>query len=205
VAELARLTETAVIAGHFGLAAGVKGKAPAVPLWALMLACQWLDIVFVVLFATGVEGLAPIVGSTPGAYGGSIIRAYWTHSLVGATLLSLGFAAMCGIRYGRRAALVLGLVAFSHWILDVLMHRGDMPILPGNVGHLPRLGLGLWRHPLASAILELALVVGGALLYGRAARDAAGTDPAHLRRARLCSAGVLIAGLLTLGLNVLGM
>lgn len=194
-----------MIAGHFGLAAGVKGKAPAVPLWALMLATQWLDVVFVVLFAAGIEGLAPVAGSRPGAYGGSIIHADWTHSLVGAAVLSLGFAALSGARYGARSATSLGLVSFSHWILDVLMHRGDMPLLPGDVGDLPRLGLGLWRHPLASAALELALVLGGALLYRRAALEVAGTDLARLRRARLCSAAVLGAGVLTLALNVLGL
>ena len=194
-----------MIAGHFGLAAGVKGKAPSVPLWLLMLACQWLDVVFVVLFAAGVEGLTPVAGTHPGAYGGSIIHADWTHSLVGALVLSLGFAAICAVRYGGRSAAIVGLVAFSHWILDVLMHRGDMPILPGNAGDLPRLGFGLWRYPLASAALELGLVVAGALLYRRAALHVAGSDTARLRRARLCSAGILGAGVVTLALNVLGM
>lgn len=193
-----------MIAGHFGVAAAVKGKAPSVPLWLLMLACQWLDVVFVVLLAAGVEGLTPIPGSRPGAYGGAIIHADWTHSLVGALALSACFAAITGLRYGRRSAIILGLVSFSHWILDVPMHRGDMPILPGDAGHLPRLGLGLWNHPVASAVLELALVVVGALLYARAARRVAGHDPAMVRRARLCSASVLGAGVLTLALNVLG-
>ncbi len=194
-----------MIAGHFGLAAGVKGKAPSVPLWLLMLACQWLDVVFVVLFAAGIEGLAPVAGTRPGAYGGSIIHADWSHALVGALVLSVCFGAVAGFRYGARSASILGLVAFSHWILDVVMHRGDMPILPGNAGNLPRLGFGLWRYPVPSALLELALVIGGALLYRRAALDVAGTDPGRLRRARLCSAGVLGAGVLTLTLNLLGM
>lgn len=194
-----------MIAGHFGFAAGVKGRAPSVPLWALMLACQWLDVVFVVLFAAGIEGLTPVAGTHPGAYGGSIIHADWTHSLVGALILSLGFGAIFAARYGGRSATILGLVAFSHWILDVLMHRGDMPILPGGAGDLPHLGFGLWRYPVASAVLELALVIWGALIYRRAAFEVAGTDATHLRRARLCSAAVLGAGVLTLALNVLGM
>ncbi len=194
-----------MIAGHFGLAAGVKGKAPSVPLWLLMLACQWLDVVFVVLFAAGIEGLSPVAGTHPGAYGGSIIHADWSHSLIGALALSLAFAAVVAFRYGGRSAGILGLVVFSHWILDVLMHRGDMPILPGGAGDLPRLGFGLWRSPAASAVLELVLVIAGALLYRRAALAVAGADPVRLRRARLCSGGVLGAGLLTLALNLLGM
>jgi hypothetical protein len=194
-----------MIAGHFGLAAGVKGEAPSVPLWALMLACQWLDVVFAVLFAAGVEGLAPIAGAKPGAYGAAIINADYTHSLVGAAILSLLFGAVAGIRYGRRSAVVLGLVVFSHWILDLFMHRADMPILPGGAGGLPRVGFGLWRYPVWSALLELVFVVGGAVLYARAAYQVAGADARAARRARLCSGGVLGAGLLTLALNFIGM
>ena len=64
-------------------------------------------------------------------------------------------------------------MAFSHWLLDLVVHRADMPILPGDIGRLPRLGLGLWRWPSASAGLELLLVLIGAALYWRAAAKAA--------------------------------
>jgi len=194
-----------VIAGHFGLAAAVKAKAPSVPLWSLMLACQWLDVVFVPLLAAGTERLAPIADSKPGAYGGAVIHADYTHSLVGAVLLSALYGAIAALRYGRGRGVVLMLVAFSHWVFDLPMHRADMPILPGNAGDLPRLGLGLWRFPLASATLELAIVLAGAALYWRAAMTVAAGDCAMTRRARVCAASVLSAGLLTLGLNVAGM
>lgn len=194
-----------MIAGHFGLAAGVKGRAPSVPLWALMLACQWLDIVFAPLFGAGVERMTLVGDAHPGAYGGAVIYADYTHSLVGAAVLSVIFGGLFAIRYGRRTSVILGAVSFSHWLLDLPLHRGDMPILPGNAGGLPRLGFGLWQYPMASAALELAFVVVGAALYWSAARRVAGTDAAVLGRARLCGALVLGAGLLTLGLNVAGM
>jgi membrane-bound metal-dependent hydrolase YbcI (DUF457 family) len=193
-----------MIAGHFGLAAGVKARAPAVPLWALMLATQWLDVLFVPLVLLGIEGFEPVPGARPGAYGEVIIHADFTHSLLGALLLSALFGAAAAFRYGRRTGAILALVAFSHWILDLLVHRGDMPILPGGVGHLPRLGFGLWRLPGVAAALELAIVVVGATMYWRAARKVAGTDPALGRRANVCGAGALVAGVLTLGLNVMG-
>lgn len=191
-----------MIAGHFGFAAGVKAKAPAVPLWALMLACQWLDVVFVALYAAGVEGLEPIPGA--GAYGGVIIHADYTHSLVGAALLSALFGLVAAIRYGRRSGVILGLVAMSHWLLDLIVHRPDMPILPGAGGALPRLGFGLWRYPAYSAVLELAIVVVGSWMYWQAARRVAGADVTFARRANLCGSAVLVAGVLTLGLNLLG-
>jgi hypothetical protein len=193
-----------VVAGHFGLALGVKSRAPAVPTWALMLACQWLDVVFVPLLLLGVERLQPIPGAKLGAYGGAIIFADYTHSLLGAALLAGAFGVLGALLYGRRTGVVLGLVAVSHWLLDLPMHRADMPILPGNAGHLPRLGFGLWRSPAASAAVELAFVIGGAVLYWNAARRAAGASPALRRRANICGATALAAGLLTLGLNVLG-
>jgi hypothetical protein len=193
-----------MIAGHFGFAAGVKGKAPSVPLWALMLACQWLDVIFVPLLVVGVERMMPVGDAKPGAYGAAVIYADYTHSLVGAAMLSLLYGGLAAIRYGQRSGGILGAVAFSHWLLDLPMHRGDMPILPGNLGELPRLGFGLWRYPAASAALELSLVVGGAALYWAAANRVAGDDAPARRRARLCGVLVLGSGLLTLGLNVLG-
>lgn len=192
-----------MIAGHFGLAAGVKSAERQVPLWALMLACQWLDVLFVPLFATGIERLDPAAGSH-GGYGGFVIHADYTHSLAGALVLSLLFAAATAMPWGRRAGAVLGAMVFSHWLLDLIVHRADLPILPGNAGDLPRLGLGLWRLPVASAMLELALVVGGAYAYWRAAEEVAGPGSPKKRTARLASAIVLASGLLTLGLNILG-
>ena len=69
-----------MIAGHFGFAAAVKSREREVPLWALMLACQWLDVVFVPLYVAGVERMVLIGG---GGYGKVVIYADWTHSLLG--------------------------------------------------------------------------------------------------------------------------
>jgi hypothetical protein len=112
-----------VIAGHFGLAAAVKAKTPAVPLWSLMLASQWLDVVFVPLLVTGAERLAPIPGSRPGAYGSAVIYADYTHSLLGAIVLAALFGAVAAVRLGKASGAVLAAVVFSHWLLDLPMHR----------------------------------------------------------------------------------
>ena len=194
-----------MIAGHFGLAAGIKARQPEVPLWALMLATQWLDVVFVPLFLTHVERIEVIGGGPPG-YGNGIIHADDTHSLIGALVLSLAFALPAAWRWGRRAAAVLGAVVFSHWLLDLLVHRHDMPLLPGAPAGTPLFGFGLWRWPLAAAAAELALVLWGGLAYLRAAvATTRAHDPARLRRARIAAGAVLVSGLLTLGLSVAGL
>jgi hypothetical protein len=191
-----------MIAGHFGFAAAVKGKEPSAPLWALMLATVWLDVVFAPLFAMGIERIDPIAG-TRGGYGNGIIHADYTHSLVGAALLAVLFGAVAARPWGKRVGTVLGAVVFSHWVLDLVVHRADMPLLPGNAGGLPLLGFGLWRIPAASAAVELMLVVAGSLLYWRAAqRVVVRTSPATQNRARLLAVLIAIAGAATLALDV---
>ncbi len=74
-----------MFAGHFGLVTAVKAKAPKVPLWALMLSTQLLDVIFVPLLLSGAETLEPVAGE---GYGGSLIHADYTHSLAGALLLA---------------------------------------------------------------------------------------------------------------------
>ncbi|MEO7114117.1 MAG: permease [Polyangiaceae bacterium] len=193
-----------MIAGHFGFAAAVKAKAPAVPLWALMLACQWLDVVFVPLFASGVERLVPIEGVKEPGYGEVIIHADYTHSLVGAFVLAAIFGAVAALRYGKTSGLVLGSVVMSHWVLDLFMHRADMPLLPGDAGDLPRLGLGLWRSPTGSGALELLFVLAGAYFYWQSARRVAAPVADQMKRANLCGALVLASGVVVLVLNLLG-
>lgn len=192
-----------MIAGHFGFAAAVKAKERQAPLWALMLASQWLDVIFVPLLAFGVEGLTPVPG-TKGGYGEVIIHADYTHSVVGALALSAVLGLLSAARWGNRTGAVLGAVAFSHWALDLLVHRADMPILPGNLGGLPRLGLGLWQWPAVTAAVELALVLGGTYLYTRAAIDVVRAASGDRGKAIRVGAAALVVGLLTLGLNLLG-
>jgi hypothetical protein len=168
VANRQKKEQAIVIAGHFGFAALVKGRERSAPLWMLMLASVWLDIVFVPLFLAGIETMQPVQGHL--GYGAAIIHADYTHSLVGMLVLSFILGAACWPFWGKRSAIVIGLVAASHWALDLIVHRADMPILPANLLLLPRFGFGLWRFPAASIALELALVLAGAWIYWHAAR-----------------------------------
>lgn len=161
-----------MLAGHFGLAAIVKSRQPQMPLWALMLSTQLLDVIALVLLAFGLEYFVPEPGTTSN-YGSLVIHADYSHSLVGALAISLVAMLVTMIPWGRRNGLIIGAMVFSHWILDVLVHRPDMPILPGNAGDLPLLGLGLWNFPLLTAGIELALILAGAYTYYHAAMRSA--------------------------------
>jgi hypothetical protein len=190
-----------VIAGHFGFAAVVKSRAPRAPLWALMLASVWMDVIFVPLFAAGIEPIEKLPG-TSGGYGEGIIHADYTHSLVGALVIAVTFGLVCALRWRREVALVLGVVVFSHWVLDLPMHHADMPLLPGNAGHLPKLGFGLWSYPRVSEWFELGLVLLGAYLY---ALEAASVGGVRLKsHVKATSLALLAGGIGVLALNVAG-
>jgi len=190
-----------MIAGHFGFAAIVKSRERQVPLWALMLATVWLDVVFVPFFMTGIERIQTAPG-THGGYGNGIIYADYTHSFVGMLVLSAILSAICWPFWGRRSAIVIGLVAASHWVLDLLVHRADMPILPGNLAHLPRLGFGLWRFPTLAAMLEAILVLLGAGFYWTAARSVSIQAKRGTQWAKAVSVLIATCGLFILYLDV---
>ena len=199
-----------MLAGHFALAAIVKSRQPQVPLWALMLSTQLLDVVFVGFVIAGLESF------TSGGYGGATINADYTHSLAGALLISLAAMLVALVAWGRRNGVIIGAVVFSHWILDLLVHRADMPLLPGNADGLPRLGLGLWSIPWLSIALELILVLAGAYLYYHAAMRSAvraerqdtkaGATPTGYRQQALLASGVMLVLLVgTLVADALGL
>jgi hypothetical protein len=190
-----------MIAGHYGLAAGVKAWAPRLPLWALMLSTFLLDVVFIFLNIAGIEYLAPVDPARANSYGGVLIHAYYTHSLIGALLIAAVAGWIASRRWGQQSGLVIAAVVFSHWILDLVVHRPDLPILPGNAGNLPLLGFGLWQIPPISALAELVLVLAGGYLYYRSATRlpiAPNTNSASQRRRVLTASGVTAALLLLL-------
>jgi hypothetical protein len=95
-----------MVTGHFGLAAGVKGTERFVPLWALMLATVWLDILFIPRYATGAETIDDAPG-TDGGYGDVIIHADYTHSLLGALLIAAVTGWIATRWWGRRGGVVI--------------------------------------------------------------------------------------------------
>jgi membrane-bound metal-dependent hydrolase YbcI (DUF457 family) len=189
-----------VVTGHFGFAAGVKAKEQLVPLWALMLASVWLDILFIPLLAVGAESIDDIPG-TDGGYGDVIIHADYTHSLVGAVLISLVTGWIATRWWGQRGGIVVGAVVFSHWVLDLIVHRADMPLLPGNLGDV-RVGFGLWKVEWAAILTEAAIMAVGAYLYWRAAQSVERAAGVRNGRANLVGGLLVLFGAVVLTLDV---
>lgn len=154
--------------GHFGLGLAGKAAVPRVSLGTWFAAVQLLDLLWPIFLLLGWEHVrvAPgITRLTPLDFYDYPI----THSLAGALAWSVAFAALYGLVQPAarwRLASLLGLGVLSHWVLDLLVHRPDLGLLP----HGPYVGLGLWNLPAVELPLEVALYAGGAALYLRRTR-----------------------------------
>ena len=156
--------------GHFGLGLAAKRAAPRLSLGVLFAAAQFADLLWPVLVAAGLEKvriLPGITAVTPLEF----VSYPYSHSLL---LLILWGAAMAFAfaRRDRRAFIVVSLLVVSHWLLDFISHRPDMPLYPGGA----RYGLGLWNSPLATVAVELPIYLAGVWLYlgSTRARDGIG-------------------------------
>ena len=150
--------------GHYGPAFGAKAAMRQIPLWVLFIAVQWMDVVWSVLVLLGIEKVRIV----PGLMAGSDLDLYYmpyTHGLAGALLLSAVFGGLVAAFLRRNRGGVFWIVAacvFSHWVLDLVVHKPDLWIYDGV-----KLGFGLWRWIWISLPLELALLFTGARLYAR--------------------------------------
>jgi len=149
--------------GHFGVALAAKRAAPRASLGALFFATQFADLLWPILLIRDIEHvrIAPgITAVTPFDFYDYPI----SHSLVTlfgwALLVGLGYFAIT--RYARGAWL-MGAGVLSHWFLDVLMHRPDLPLWPSG----PKAGLGLWNSWTASIVLEILVFSLGLWIYVR--------------------------------------
>lgn len=161
--------------GHYSVALAARRTTVDLPLWVWFVAVQWLDFGFMTFVLLGVEK-ARIV---PGFTASNPLDLYfmpYSHGLLGATVMSAIFAGLVAAAFpAARSAVGLALVwlaSFSHWLLDLLMHTPDLPILAGPT----KVGFGLWNHVGISLALELALLALAAWFYAR------GADPARRMR-----------------------
>ncbi|MBL8543521.1 MAG: hypothetical protein JNJ63_06890 [Hyphomonadaceae bacterium] len=151
--------------GHYAAAMAAKAIEPKAPMWTLAAASQLVDIGWSGFIIAGVEH-ARVDPSLPG----SSLVLYdmpWTHSLPAAFAWSAGAAILVKLllRLPTWASTVVGLTVFSHWLLDLLVHRPDLALWPGGAN----VGLGLWNYPVPEQAVEIGLlaVCGGAWVASR--------------------------------------
>jgi hypothetical protein len=153
--------------GHYGVSFAAKSIEKKIPLWVLFIAVQFVDVLWAILVLAGVEK----VRITPGITATNPLDLYYmpyTHSLLGSLCWAgVGFIAYKLIRRSPSStALVVAAAIFSHWILDLVVHRPDLALYDNSY----KLGLGLWNYPVLALMLEAGLLFGGIILYLRTNR-----------------------------------
>jgi hypothetical protein len=149
--------------GHYAVALAAKRITPRTSMGTLFLAVQLLDILWAPAVLLGIEHTHIVRGLLPGS---SLFFSYipWTHGLL--TAFGWGWLVF---RFSRN--FTMGILVFSHWLLDLVVHTRDLPLYRGGA----MLGLGLWRFREATLLTETLLLVLGLWIYLRATRP---TEPA---------------------------
>jgi cell shape-determining protein MreD len=152
--------------GHFGVGLAAKKLAPRVSLGTLLLSVQFADLLWPVLLLLGIEHVRIVFGlmkaSTLDLYDYPV-----SHSLTALAGWAVAFAVVYFfLRRDRAAAFLLAAGVLSHWVLDFVMHRPDMPILPRG----PYVGLGLWESLPATLAIEGVFYAAGISIYLRTTR-----------------------------------
>jgi len=147
--------------GHYGPGFLAKRADRSVPLWVLFLAVQLVDVLWALFVLVGIEHVRIVPGFTR-TNPLDLYDMPYTHSLPG----SLAWAALAAAVYGivtrnRRGGLLVGAAVFSHWILDLVVHRPDLALWDNTA----KVGLGLWDYPVATLVLEGLLAFGGLAAY----------------------------------------
>jgi len=153
--------------GHFGVGLAAKSAAPKAPLWVLLVATEVPDLLYFAFYAAGIE--SPAVSTTDFSQGVEILSPGsipWSHGLFMCAVWSVVAAAIAFLFFrDRRTSIVTGLMVFSHWVLDFIVHVPDLPLLFDGS---PLVGLGLSGSGpglIISGILEVGLFAGGLAIY----------------------------------------
>jgi hypothetical protein len=140
--------------GHFAVGFASQRFAPRVPLPMLLIAALFSDILGSSLSLLGWEHVRIVPGNT--RFVPLDLYDYpWSHSLlttiIWATLLALIYSF---VQTDLVGSFVIWLNAASHWLLDWITHRPDLPLAPGGTG---RYGLGLWNSISGTMVVEIGL------------------------------------------------
>jgi membrane-bound metal-dependent hydrolase YbcI (DUF457 family) len=155
-----------MFAGHFALGFAAKRATPKISLAVLFAAAQLADLLWPVFVAVGLEEVRIDPGNT--AFTPLDFVSYpYSHSLAALCLWGIVLGAICFyVARDLRTFLVVSGLVVSHWVLDFVTHRADMPLYPGSA----TFGLALWNSVPATIAVELLLYAAGVWMYLRTTR-----------------------------------
>jgi membrane-bound metal-dependent hydrolase YbcI (DUF457 family) len=150
--------------GHLGFGFAAKPVVPKVHLVVLLIATELIDILWGIFYFTGIDRSNPDTNSFP-----------WSHSLFMSVIWSVLAALLVGrIYHDNRSGIVIGLLVFSHWLVDFITHPmgaifGGKPLppdLPLFFYSSQKVGLGLYNHSITIAIAtDIGMILLGIVIY----------------------------------------
>jgi hypothetical protein len=147
--------------GHYGPSFVGKRLHPEIPLWLLFVAVQWMDVLWSLFVLLGWEKVRIVPGLMPA----SALDLYYmpyTHSLPGALVCSAALGLLYALTLRKSGAVMVAAASFSHWLLDLAVHRPDLALW----GDAHKVGFALWNHPRLEFSLEAAILLGGLVALG---------------------------------------
>ena len=158
--------------GHFAVGLAAKKFAPRTSMALLLSAPLFLDMLWPIFVLAGWEQVRIDPGNT--RYTPlDFVHYPWSHSLLMSFVWATAFAGLYyAVTRARAGTIALWIGVVSHWVLDWITHRAEMPLYPGG----PRLGLGLWNSVAGTMVVEISMFAAGVWLYVRTtqARDRTG-------------------------------
>ncbi|MBD3290754.1 hypothetical protein GF337_18250 [candidate division KSB1 bacterium] len=153
--------------GHFGVGLAAKKIDPRPSLGTLFMASQFIDLLWPIFLLLGIEKVQIDPGNT--AFTPLNFLYYpFSHGFVSVLIWSLLFGLVYfAIKKKLKSAVLLGGLVLSHWILDLITHRPDLPLMPGSEA---KVGLGLWDSVFLTIIVEGLIFIIGSYLFIKATK-----------------------------------
>jgi len=149
--------------GHFGVGLAAKKVATKTSLGTLFLATQFIDLLWPLFLIFGIEQVKIDPGNTAFTPFDFVLYPY-SHSLIAVLFWSLIFGSIYFlIKKDLKTSIWLGVLVLSHWILDFITHRPDLPLLIGS--NSPMVGLGIWNSVIATILIEGGIFILGVYLF----------------------------------------
>jgi hypothetical protein len=148
--------------GHFGTALAAKKLDNKPSLGTFFFASQFIDLLWPIFLLLGIESVKIDPGNTPFTPLDFIYYPF-SHSFVGVFIWSVVFGVVYFlIKKNIKSSILLGALVLSHWILDLITHRPDLPI---TFSGETKMGFGLWNSIAFTMIVEGLIFITGAYLY----------------------------------------
>jgi len=154
--------------GHYTASFIAKGLEPRASLGLLFVAAQFLDLLFFSLVLAHAECITMSANATASIHF-ELPYMPFSHSIWATLVWSclVFIISLKVLRLSKTVSLLLGLVVFSHWFADLLVHTPDLAVWNIFSDHAVKLGLGLWSYASLAYFVECSLLIVAVAFYLR--------------------------------------